>query len=153
MPTPPTSWSTSTGPTAACTGCTSSGTPHAARRTPHAARRTPRRAPVGLRARGGGGGHPRAGRRLQRRHPGPAGRRRLRRRPRRGHHPRGQRIGAGDRIATRRNDRDLGVANRDTLTVTAVAHHGELIVTPADAAPGDVTPPTPPPRRRRESGC
>ena len=31
----------------------------------------------------------------------------------------GQRIGAGDRIATRRNDRDLGVANRDTWTVTA----------------------------------
>ncbi|HEV7788226.1 MAG TPA: MobF family relaxase, partial [Pseudonocardia sp.] len=30
----------------------------------------------------------------------------------------GQRIGAGDRIATRRNDRDLEVANRDTWTVT-----------------------------------
>ena len=26
----------------------------------------------------------------------------------------GERIGVGDRIATRRNDRDLGVANRDT---------------------------------------
>ena len=32
----------------------------------------------------------------------------------------GQRIGAGDRIATRRNDPDLGVANRDTWIVTAV---------------------------------
>ena len=32
----------------------------------------------------------------------------------------GQRIGAGDRVATRRNDTDLGVANRDTWTVTAV---------------------------------
>ncbi|SFP85505.1 AAA domain-containing protein [Geodermatophilus dictyosporus] len=52
----------------------------------------------------------------------------------------GQRIGAGDRIATRRNDRALKVANRDTWTVTAVGRHGELIVTPADAAPGDVTP-------------
>ncbi|WP_093577529.1 MobF family relaxase [Geodermatophilus amargosae] len=52
----------------------------------------------------------------------------------------GQRIGAGDRIATRRNDRDLGVANRDIWTVTTVSRHGELIVTPANAAPGDVTP-------------
>ena len=31
----------------------------------------------------------------------------------------GERIGAGDRIATRRNDRDLQVANRDIWTVTA----------------------------------
>ena len=31
----------------------------------------------------------------------------------------GQRIGVGDRVATRRNDRDLDVANRDTWTVTA----------------------------------
>jgi exodeoxyribonuclease V alpha subunit len=52
----------------------------------------------------------------------------------------GQRIGAGDRVATRRNDRDLGVANRDTWNVTAVGRHGELIVTPADAIPLDVTP-------------
>ena len=42
----------------------------------------------------------------------------------------GQRIGAGDRIATRRNDRDLGVANRDTWTVTAVGRNGGLLVTP-----------------------
>jgi thymidine kinase len=52
----------------------------------------------------------------------------------------GQRIGAGDRIATRRNDRDLGVANRDTWTVTAVGRHGDVVVTPADATPVDVTP-------------
>ncbi|WP_092200573.1 MobF family relaxase [Blastococcus tunisiensis] len=50
----------------------------------------------------------------------------------------GQRIGAGDRIATRRNDRDLGVANRDTWTVTAVGRNGELVVTPAGPVTGDV---------------
>ena len=50
------------------------------------------------------------------------------------------RIGAGDRLATRRNDRDLGVANRDTWTVTAVGRHGELVVTPAGATGSDVTP-------------
>ncbi|WP_448643002.1 MobF family relaxase [Geodermatophilus sp. URMC 63] len=52
----------------------------------------------------------------------------------------GQRISAGDRIATRRNDRALGVANRDTWTVTAVGRLGDVVVTPADAAPADVTP-------------
>jgi hypothetical protein len=36
----------------------------------------------------------------------------------------------GDRIATRRNDRHLGVANRDTWTVTGVGHQGVLLVTP-----------------------
>jgi hypothetical protein len=50
----------------------------------------------------------------------------------------GQRNGAGDRIATRRNDRDLGVANRDTWTVTAVGRNGELVVTPAGPTIGDV---------------
>jgi hypothetical protein len=50
----------------------------------------------------------------------------------------GQRIGAGDRIATRRNDRDLGVANRDTWTVTAVGRDGALFVTPAGPVSGDV---------------
>jgi exodeoxyribonuclease V alpha subunit len=40
----------------------------------------------------------------------------------------GQRIGAGDRIATRRNDHDLDVANRDTWTVTAVGRNGALLV-------------------------
>jgi exodeoxyribonuclease V alpha subunit len=43
----------------------------------------------------------------------------------------GQRIGVGDRIATRRNDRTLGVANRDSWTVTAVGPRGELTVIPA----------------------
>jgi ATP-dependent exoDNAse (exonuclease V) alpha subunit len=32
----------------------------------------------------------------------------------------GERIGIGDRIATRRNNRDLGVANRDCWTVTGI---------------------------------
>ncbi|WP_092204008.1 MobF family relaxase [Blastococcus tunisiensis] len=50
----------------------------------------------------------------------------------------GERIGVGDRIATRRNDRDLGVANRDTWTVTAVGRNGALLVTP-DGTP-HVTP-------------
>jgi exodeoxyribonuclease V alpha subunit len=50
----------------------------------------------------------------------------------------GERIGVGDRIATRRNDRDLGVANRDTWIVTGVDRDGGLHVTPA------VTPPLTP---------
>jgi ATP-dependent exoDNAse (exonuclease V) alpha subunit len=50
----------------------------------------------------------------------------------------GQRIGAGDRIATRRNDRDLEVANRDTWTVTSVGRRGGLLVT-AGTATGDVS--------------
>ena len=45
----------------------------------------------------------------------------------------GERIGTGDRITTRRNDRGLDVANRDTWTVTAVGRRGGLLVT-ADAA-------------------
>jgi exodeoxyribonuclease V alpha subunit len=56
----------------------------------------------------------------------------------------GQRIGAGDRIATRRNDRDLEVANRETWTVTAVGRRGGLLVTAGtatgDVPRGDVTP-------------
>src|SRR5215210_6253310 len=56
----------------------------------------------------------------------------------------GQRIGAGDRIATRRNDRNLEVANRDTWTVTAVGRRGGLLVTAGtatgDVSRGDVTP-------------
>ena len=39
---------------------------------------------------------------------------------------RGEQIGVGDRVATRRNDRDLAVANRDTWTVTAVGDDGGL---------------------------
>jgi exodeoxyribonuclease V alpha subunit len=50
----------------------------------------------------------------------------------------GQRIGAGDRIATRRNDHDLDVANRDTWTVAAVDRNGALLVTPAGPVTGDV---------------
>lgn len=41
---------------------------------------------------------------------------------------RGERIGLGDRVATRRNDRDLGVANRDTWTVAGVGDDGSLLV-------------------------
>jgi hypothetical protein len=42
---------------------------------------------------------------------------------------RGERIGLGDRVATRRNDRDLAVANRDTWTVTGIGADGSLHVT------------------------
>jgi hypothetical protein len=42
---------------------------------------------------------------------------------------RGERIGLGDRVATRRNDRDLTVANRDTWTVAGVGEDGSLLVT------------------------
>ncbi|RHW26298.1 TrwC relaxase [Nocardioides immobilis] len=38
----------------------------------------------------------------------------------------GERVGVGDRIATRRNDRDLGVTNRDTWTITAIGPDGSL---------------------------
>jgi exodeoxyribonuclease V alpha subunit len=41
----------------------------------------------------------------------------------------GEQIGLGDRVATRRNNRDLDVANRDTWTVTAMAEDGSLRVT------------------------
>jgi len=40
----------------------------------------------------------------------------------------GERLGIGDQIATRRNDRDLGVANRDRWTVTGTDGHGGLAV-------------------------
>jgi conjugative relaxase-like TrwC/TraI family protein len=39
---------------------------------------------------------------------------------------RGERIGLGDRVATRRNDPDLQVANRQTWTVTGVGADGSL---------------------------
>ncbi len=42
---------------------------------------------------------------------------------------RGEQIGLGDRVATRRNDRDLGVANRDTWMVTGIGEDGSLLVT------------------------
>ena len=40
----------------------------------------------------------------------------------------GERLGIGDRIATRRNDRDLDVANRDCWTVTGIDDDGTLHV-------------------------
>lgn len=46
----------------------------------------------------------------------------------------GELIGVGDRVATRRNDRQLGVANRDTWTVTGVTSDGGLRLT---GRPGD----------------
>jgi exodeoxyribonuclease V alpha subunit len=39
---------------------------------------------------------------------------------------RGERIGLGDRVATRRNDPDLGVANRHTWTVTGIGEDASL---------------------------
>lgn len=41
----------------------------------------------------------------------------------------GERVGVGDRVATRRNDYTLGVANRDTWTVTGIADDGTLHLT------------------------
>ncbi|MBC7630164.1 AAA family ATPase, partial [Aeromicrobium sp.] len=40
----------------------------------------------------------------------------------------GERVGVGDTIATRRNDRTLGVANRETWTVTGLADDASLTV-------------------------
>lgn len=42
---------------------------------------------------------------------------------------RGERIGLGDRVATRRNDKDLGIANRDIWTVAGIGDDGSLLVT------------------------
>ena len=41
----------------------------------------------------------------------------------------GDRLGVGDLVATRRNDRDLDVANRDQWTITATNEAGDLEVT------------------------
>ncbi len=41
---------------------------------------------------------------------------------------RGEPIGLGDRVATRRNDPELGVANRQTWTVTGVGKDGGLVL-------------------------
>jgi hypothetical protein len=38
----------------------------------------------------------------------------------------GERVGVGDRVATRRNDRGLGVSNRETWTITAIDTDGTL---------------------------
>jgi len=55
----------------------------------------------------------------------------------------GERLGVGDRVATRRNDYDLNVANRDIWTVTGIAEdgtmalaggHGRRTIPPAYAA-------------------
>jgi len=51
----------------------------------------------------------------------------------------GQQAGPGDLIATRRNDRALGVANRDTWTVVAVHPDGSLTVTPTAGGTGDAS--------------
>jgi exodeoxyribonuclease V alpha subunit len=40
----------------------------------------------------------------------------------------GDQLSAGDLIATRRNDRDLGVANRDQWTVASTNEDGDLVV-------------------------
>ena len=40
----------------------------------------------------------------------------------------GERIGVGDRVATRRNDPDLQVANRQTWTVTGIGEDGSLLL-------------------------
>jgi hypothetical protein len=41
----------------------------------------------------------------------------------------GERVGVGDRVATRRNDRGLDVANRETCTITRTSADGYLTVT------------------------
>jgi exodeoxyribonuclease V alpha subunit len=41
---------------------------------------------------------------------------------------RGERIGIGDRVATRRNDPDLGVANRQTWNVFGIGDDGNLVL-------------------------
>jgi exodeoxyribonuclease V alpha subunit len=41
---------------------------------------------------------------------------------------RGEQLGVGDRVATRRNDPDLQVANRQTWTVTGIGDDGSLIL-------------------------
>lgn len=41
---------------------------------------------------------------------------------------RGERIGLGDRVSTRRNDPDLGVANRQTWTVAGLGDDGSVIL-------------------------
>ncbi len=48
----------------------------------------------------------------------------------------GERLGFGDRVMTRRNDRDLGVANRDTWTITGIDHDGTLTLQNGDARAG-----------------
>jgi ATP-dependent exoDNAse (exonuclease V) alpha subunit len=54
----------------------------------------------------------------------------------------GQRLGAGDVIVTRRNDHDLGVANRETWTVARVHREGRLTVDDPGGAGGSCPPTT-----------
>ena len=49
---------------------------------------------------------------------------------------RGEQIGLGDRVATRRNDPDLGVANRQTWTVTSIKGDGSLTLRGLRHGPG-----------------
>ncbi len=49
----------------------------------------------------------------------------------------GERIGVGDTITTRRNDRTLGVANRQTWTVTGIEAGGGSLGAQATATPRD----------------
>ena len=48
----------------------------------------------------------------------------------------GERLGVGDRVITRRNDRVLAVANRDTWTIAAIDHDGTLTLYNRDARAG-----------------
>lgn len=61
---------------------------------------------------------------------------------------RGERIGLGDRVATRRNDPDLGVANRQTWTVAGLGEDGSVILHERGRDPGtplgSSSSPTPP---------
>ncbi len=54
----------------------------------------------------------------------------------------GERIGVGDTITTRRNDRTLGVANRQTWTVTGIADDGGLTIACESLAAGPSRPGT-----------
>lgn len=49
----------------------------------------------------------------------------------------GERVGVDDTIITRRNDRTLGVANRETWTVTGLGGDGSLIVAREAAGRGE----------------
>lgn len=52
----------------------------------------------------------------------------------------GERLGVGDRVATRSNDRDLGVSNRDIWTITAIGDDGSLTLHGRRATPLRVVP-------------
>ena len=54
----------------------------------------------------------------------------------------GEHLGVGDRVMTRRNDRDLAVANRDTWTITGIDHDSTLTVRNSDTRAGSRSLPT-----------